>query len=54
MYKNLITLKRNSKMSINVKKQEDSQNIGVHVYDISLDGSVVIANGGVIASNTDG
>ena len=40
-------------MSINVKKWEDSQNIGV-VYDISLDGTVVCANGDVVMSNTDG
>ena len=40
-------------MSINVKKMEDSQNIGV-VYDISLDGTVVCANGNIVMSNTDG
>lgn len=40
-------------MSINVKKMEDSQNIGV-VYDISLDGSVVNALGCNVISNTDG
>jgi hypothetical protein len=40
-------------MSINVKKMEDSQNIGV-VYDISLDGSVVNALGYNVMSNTDG
>ena len=45
-------------MSINVKKWEDSQAIGVDVYDISLDGTVVIASGNekgyLVASNTDG
>ena len=40
-------------MSINVKKMEDSQNIGV-VYDISLDGTVVNALGMNVISNTDG
>ena len=40
-------------MSINVKKMEDSQNIGV-VYDISLDGTVVNALGCNVMSNTDG
>ena len=40
-------------MSINVKKMEDSKNIGV-VYDISLDGSVVNALGYNVISNTDG
>ena len=40
-------------MSINVKKMEDSQNIGV-VYDISLDGTVVNALGMNVLSNTDG
>ena len=40
-------------MSINVRKMEDNQNIGV-VYDISLDGTVVCANGYVVMSNTDG
>lgn len=40
-------------MSINIKKMEDSQNIGV-VYDISLDGSVVNALGYNVMSNTDG
>ena len=40
-------------MSINVKKMEDSQNIGV-VYDISLAGSVVNALGCNVISNTDG
>ena len=39
--------------NINVKKMEDSQNIGV-VYDISLDGSVVNALGCNVISNTDG
>lgn len=39
--------------NINVKKMEDSQNIGV-VFDISLDGSVVNALGSNIISNTDG
>lgn len=38
---------------INVKKMEDSQAVGV-VYDISLDGSVVNALGGLVMSNTDG
>lgn len=40
-------------MSINVKKMEDSQNIGV-VYDISLDGTVINALGMNVLSNTDG
>lgn len=40
-------------MSINVKKMEDSQGIGV-VYDISLDGTVVNALGMCVMSNTDG
>jgi hypothetical protein len=40
-------------MSINVKKLEDSQSIGV-VYDISLDGTVVNALGVNVLSNTDG
>lgn len=40
-------------MSINIKKMEDNQNIGV-VYDISLDGTVVCANGNIVMSNTDG
>ena len=40
-------------MSINVKKMEDSQNIGV-VYDLQLDGSIVNALGWNIISNTDG
>lgn len=40
-------------MSINVKKMEDSQNVGV-VYDISLDGTVVNALGMNVMSNTDG
>lgn len=39
--------------SINVKKMEDSQTIGV-VYDISLDGTVVNALGMNVISNTDG
>ena len=39
--------------NINVKKMEDSQNIGV-VYDISLDGTVVNALGMNVMSNTDG
>jgi hypothetical protein len=39
--------------NINVKKMEDSQNIGV-VYDISLDGTVVNALGMNVISNTDG
>lgn len=38
---------------LNVKKMEDSQNIGV-VYDISLDGTVVNALGMNVLSNTDG
>lgn len=38
---------------LNVKKMEDSQNIGV-VYDISLDGTVVNALGMNVISNTDG
>ena len=38
---------------LNVKKMEDSQNIGV-VYDISLDGTVVNALGVNVISNTDG
>lgn len=38
---------------LNVKKMEDSQNIGV-VYDISLDGTVVNALGMNVMSNTDG
>lgn len=38
---------------LNVKKKEDSQNIGV-VYDISLDGTVVNALGMNVMSNTDG
>lgn len=42
-----------SKMNINIKKMEDSQNIGV-VYDISLDGTVVNALGMNVVSNTDG
>lgn len=37
----------------NIKKMEDSQNVGV-VYDISLDGTVVNALGLNVASNTDG
>lgn len=41
-------------MSINVKKWEDSQAIGVEVYDISLDGTVVNALGMNVISNTDG
>ena len=40
-------------MSINVKKMEDSNGIGV-VYDISLDGTVVNALGINVMSNTDG
>ena len=40
--------------SINVKKMEDSQNVGVAVYDISLDGTVVNALGSNVISNTDG
>lgn len=40
-------------MSINIKKMEDSQSIGV-VYDISLDGTVVNALGMNVMSNTDG
>lgn len=40
-------------MSINVKKMEDRQNVGV-VYDISLDGTVVNALGMNVMSNTDG
>lgn len=48
---------------LNVKKMEDSKNIGVAVYDISLDGTVVNAlgetdckadNGYLVMSNTDG
>jgi hypothetical protein len=39
--------------SIDVKKMEDSQTIGV-VYDISLDGTVVNALGMNVISNTDG
>lgn len=48
---------------VNVKKMEDSQSIGVAVYDISLDGTVVNAlnvsdcqadNGYLVMSNTDG
>jgi len=39
--------------SINVKKMEDCQGIGV-VYDISLDGTVVNALGMNVISNTDG
>lgn len=39
--------------SINVKKMEDYQDIGV-VYDISLDGTVVNALGMNVISNTDG
>ena len=46
-------IKKINNMSVNVKKWEDSQNIGV-VYDISLDGTVVCANGDVVMSNTDG
>ena len=38
---------------LNVKKMEDSQNIGV-VYDISLDGTVINALGMNVLSNTDG
>lgn len=38
---------------LNVKKMEDSQNVGV-VYDISLDGTVVNALGLNVVSNTDG
>ena len=38
---------------LNVKKLEDSQNIGV-VYDISLGGTVVNAAGMNVMSNTDG
>ena len=38
---------------LNIKKMEDSQDIGV-VYDISLDGTVVNALGMNIMSNTDG
>ena len=38
---------------LNIKKMEDSQNIGV-VYDISLDGTVVNALGMNVISNTDG
>lgn len=38
---------------LNIKKMEDSQNIGV-VYDISLDGTVVNALGMNVLSNTDG
>lgn len=38
-------------MSINVKKIEKTTD---YVYDISLDGSVIIANGYVTCSNTDG
>ena len=41
------------KIMLNVKKMEDSQNIGV-VYDISLDGTVVNALGMNVMSNTDG
>ena len=40
-------------MNINVKKMEDNKSIGV-VYDISLDGTVVCANGNIVMSNTDG
>jgi len=40
-------------MSINVKKLEDSQSIGV-VHDLHLDGSVVNALGMSVLSNTDG
>ena len=39
--------------SINVKKMEDNQDVGV-VYDISLDGTVVNALGANVISNTDG
>lgn len=39
--------------SINVKKMEESQGIGV-VYDISLDGTFVNALGMNVVSNTDG
>ena len=39
--------------SINIKKMEDSQTIGV-VYDISLDGTFVNALGCNVVSNTDG
>lgn len=38
---------------LNIKKMEDSQNVGV-VYDISLDGTVVNALGMNVISNTDG
>lgn len=33
---------------------DNAQTIGDCVYDISLDGSVVVANGNVVVSNTDG
>lgn len=38
---------------LNVKKMEDSQNIGV-VYDVHLDGTVINAMGLNVMSNTDG
>lgn len=38
---------------LNVKKMEDSQNVGV-VYDISLDGTFVNALGLNVLHNTDG
>lgn len=38
---------------LNVKKMEDSQNVGV-VYDISLDGTFVNALGMNVLHNTDG
>lgn len=51
----LVKFKFTKKMSINIKKMEDSQNIGIaYVYDISLDGSVVNALGMNVVSNTDG
>ena len=39
---------------LNSIKMEDTQDIGVAVYDISLDGSVVNALGVNVISNTDG
>lgn len=38
---------------LNIKKMEDSQNIGV-VFDISVDGTVINALGSNVISNTDG
>ena len=52
--KNKKKIKGDNKMnSVNVKKMEDCQGIGV-VYDISLDGTVVNALGMNVISNTDG